>query len=115
MENSKTFRVTLQKRFNLEQLSIKDDKISSDDKTNANIFKEFFYKLISDLATKLPPPSNKFGIGSVRNYYQNILDFPSSKFKFLNVTEEFALKVLKNRDIDKAAGINNLFGKFLKD
>ena len=93
----------------------KDDKISFDDKTNANTFKELFCNLGSDLAAKLPPPSNKLEISSVRNYYQNILYLLPSKFKFSNVTEDFVLKLLKDMNIDKAAGIDNLFGKYLKD
>ena len=60
----------------------KDDKISFDDKTNANPFKEFFCNLASDLVAKLPSPSNKFGIHLVRNFYQNMLDLLPSKFKF---------------------------------
>ena len=60
----------------------KDDKISFDDKTNANPFKEFFCNLARDLVAKLPPPSNKFGIHSVRSFYQNTLDLLPSKFKF---------------------------------
>ena len=32
----------------------KDDKTSFDDKANANIFKEFFCNLASDLVAKLP-------------------------------------------------------------
>ena len=43
--------------FNLK----KDDKISFDDKTNADTFNEFFCNLASDLVAKLPPASNKFG------------------------------------------------------
>ena len=34
----------------------KDDKISFDDKTNANAFTKFFCNLPSDLVVKLPPP-----------------------------------------------------------
>ena len=45
----------------------KDDKISFDDKKNANTFEGFFCNLASDLVAKLPPPSNKSGITSVRN------------------------------------------------
>ena len=93
----------------------KDDKISFDDKANANIFKEFFCNLANDLVAKLLPPSNKFGISSVRNYYQNILDLLPSKFEFSNVTEDFVLKLLKDMNIDNAAGIDNFSGKFLKD
>ena len=52
-------------------------KGSFDDKQIANIFKEFFCNLASVLVVKLPPLTNKFGIGSVSNYYQNILDLLS--------------------------------------
>ena len=61
---------------------------------------------------KLPRPSNKFGISSVCNYYQHILDLLPSKFKFSNVAEDFLLKLLKDMNTDKAAGIDNLSGKF---
>ena len=49
------------------------------------------------------------------NYYQNILDLLPSKFKFSDVTEDFVLKLLKDMNINKATGINNLSGKILKD
>ena len=93
----------------------KDDKVSFDDKTSANTSKKFFCNLTSDLVDKLPLRFNKFGISSVRNYYQNILDLLPSKFNFSNVPEDFILKLLKDMNIDKAAGIDNLSGKFLKD
>ena len=93
----------------------KDDKISFDDRTNANTFKEFYCNLASDLVAKLPPPSNRFGITSVRKYYQDVLNLLPCKFKFSFVTEDLVLKFLKDMNIDKAAGIDNLSGKFLKD
>ena len=61
----------------------KDDKKCFDDKTNANAFKEFFCNLASDLVAKLPPPSNRFGLDTVRNYYQDILGLLASKLKIL--------------------------------
>ena len=67
-----------------------------------------------DFVAELPPPSNKFGRSSVHNYYQNILDLLPSKFKFSYLTEDFVLKLLKDMNIDKATGIDNLSGKFLK-
>ena len=93
----------------------KDDKICFDDKTNANTFKEFFCNLASDLVAKLPPPSKRFGLDTVRSYYQDILGLLPSKFKFSNVTEDHVLQLLKDMNVDKAAGIDNLSGKFLKD
>ena len=38
-----------------------------------------------------------------------------SKFKFSHVTEDLILQLLKDMNIDKAYGIDNLSGKFLKD
>ena len=89
----------------------KDDKIRFGDKANANIFKEIFWNLASDLVAKLTPPSNKFGTISVCNYYQSILDLLPNKLNFSNVTEDLVLKLLK----DKAAGIDNISGKLFKN
>ena len=93
----------------------KDDKISFDDKTNVNTFKEFYCNLANELLAKLPPPSKRFGITSVRKYYQNILDLLPCKFELANVSEDLILKLLKNINVNKAAGIDNLSGRFLKD
>ena len=80
--------------------------------TNENTFNEFFCNLANNLVAKLPPPSSKFRISSVLNYYQNTLDLLSSKFKFSNVTED-CTKLLKDMNIDP--GIDNLSGKCLND
>ena len=88
----------------------KDNKTGFNDKTNANEFKEFFFNLTSDLVAKLPPPNNEFGISSIRNYYQNILDLLPSKFNFSNVTKDFVLKLSKCVSIDESASFNNLSG-----
>ena len=93
----------------------KDGKICFDDETNANAFKEFLCNLASDLVAKLPPLSNRFGLDTVCNYYQDILGLVPAKFKFSNVTEVLVLKLLKDMNIDKAAGMHNLSGKFLKE
>ena len=93
----------------------RDNKTSFDDKANTNTFKEYFCNQASHLIAKLPPPFNDFGISSLRNYYQYTLDLLPNKFSFSNVTEDFVLKLLKDMHIDKAGGINNLSGKFLKE
>ena len=93
----------------------KDNKICFDYKTNANTFKEFFCNLASDLVIKLPSPSKRFGLNTICSYYQDILGQLPSKFKFSNVTEDHALQLLKDMNVDKAARIDNLSGKFLKD
>ena len=44
-----------------------------------------------------------------------MLDLLPNIFNFSNVTENFVLNLLKDMNIDKAAGIDNLSGKFLKN
>ena len=67
-------------------MSQKNGNICFADKKNANTFKyftfAFFFNLASDLATKLPFPSKRFRLDTVRNYYQDILGLLPSKFKF---------------------------------
>ena len=41
-------------------------------RTIANTFKKHFANLSSDLAKKLPDPTGKFGIPTVRQYYKEI-------------------------------------------
>ena len=81
----------------------------------ALMIKQFFCNLASELVAKLPPPSKRFGLDTVHNHYQHILGLLSSKFKFSNVTEDHVLQLLKDMNVDKAAGIDHLSGKFLKD
>ena len=61
----------------------------------------------------MPPPSLRFGLNSVRQYYEKILKHSKSKFNV--VSEETVLKLLQDLDENKAAGLDNLSGKFLKD
>ena len=68
--------------------------------------------MANDLLAKLPPPSGRFGITLVRKYYQNVLDLLPSWFTFSIISEELVLKLLKDMNVDKAAGIDNLSGKF---
>ena len=93
----------------------KDNITTFDDKTNANIFKNFYSTLADDLLKNLPPPSMVFDLSSVRHYYEKNLKLPDSKFSFTSVTEETILKILKELNENKAAGFDNLSGKFLKD
>ena len=80
-------------------MSQKDDKICFDDKANEKTFKEFFCSLASDLVAKLPPPSKRFGLDTVRSYYHDILGLLPSKFKFSNVTENHVLQLLKEKKL----------------
>ena len=48
-------------------------------------------------------------------YYDKTLKLPNTRFKFTFVSEDSILKILKNIDENKAAGLDHLSGKFLKD
>ena len=75
--------------------------------------KIFFCTLAGDLLANLPPFSLRFGLNSVRQYYKKILKYPKSHFGVLS--EETELKLLRNLNENKGAGLDNLSGKFLKD
>ena len=62
---------------------------------------------------KLPPPPNKYGIDSVKHFYKNLNI--TSKFQLKPTTKDIVLKLLRNIDISKAVGVDNLPGRFLKD
>ena len=61
----------------------------------------------------MSPPSLRFGLHSVQKYYEKILEYPKSKFNF--VSGETLLKLLQDLDENKAVGLDNLSGKFLKN
>ena len=85
------------------------------DKKNANIFQNFFCTLADDLLANLSLPSLRFGLLLVRQYYEKVQKLPNSKFKFTFVSEETVLKLVKDMDENKVAGLDNLSGKSLKD
>ena len=91
------------------------DVTNFDDKIKANIFKKIFCTLADNLLANLHPPFFRFGLHLVRQYYEKILMYPNSKFKSNFVSEEAVLKLLQDWDQIKAAGLDNLSGKFLKD
>ena len=76
METLKSLGSPSKKGSNILNICLKKDhKINFDEKNKANTFKEFYCNLAGDLLKKLPPPSNKFGITSVRNFYQTMINF----------------------------------------
>ena len=96
-------------------LKTKDVITNFDDQKKLVFSKNCFYALADDLLANLRPPSLRFGLNSVQQYYENILNYPKSKFKFDVVSEETVLKLLQDLDENKAAGLVNLSDKFLKD
>ena len=85
-----------------------------DDKINSNVFKEFFSNLAKELVKKLPNPPRRFGIENVKEYYKK-LNLGNEKFKLHHTNRDNVLKLLEGINPSKAAGPDNLAGKFLKD
>ena len=92
----------------------KDGILSFDHKANTEIFKDFYSNLASDLVKKLPNPPNKFGTGTVREYYKN-LNLEEKSFTFEPTTHAVVLKLLEDLNPSKGAGLDNIAGKFLKE
>ena len=100
----------------VSQVSLKDgETISFDEKTNNNSFKNFYANLALNLVNKLPHAPNKFDLDSVLAYYKRFLNTENQKFTFSPTSEDEILKLLTDTNPEKAAGIDNLSGRFLKD
>ena len=79
------------------------------------MFKKLFSNLANDLVQKLPTGPNKFGNKSVEDYYNDMFNFYPKKLTFQTIQTKCISDLLKNCDTNKAAGTDNLSGRFLKD
>ena len=80
----------------------------------ANNFKDFFSNLAQNLIEKLPTGPDKYNINSVREFYRP-LNLEEVPFHFTKVSEKTISDFLKELKTNKATGIDNLLGHFLKD
>ena len=83
-------------------------------KSNANIFKTFFVNLASNLLSKLPIATNVFNDESTSDFYDD-LNIDQNSFHLVNVSEENIFHQLAAINPNKAAGIDHLSGRFLRD
>ena len=84
-----------------------NSKVEHDFNSALEGFRNYYSTLAANLAKMLPKPTNKYSINSVIKYYEHM--FPSDYFHLTSVSENSILTILK------AAGIDNLSGRFLKD
>ncbi|MFM1566744.1 MAG: RNA-directed DNA polymerase, partial [SAR86 cluster bacterium] len=92
----------------------KEDKMSFDSKENSESFKDFFSNLASNLVNKLPPAPKKFEMNTVEAYYKNNIS-ATKNFSFSTTEETNIFNLLKGINPTKAAGLDNIAGKFLKE
>ena len=79
----------------------------------SKIFKNFFSNLGQSLLIKLPNPPDKYNLQSVIRCYSSFMI--SDDFCLSNTSEEKVLKIMTNIESSKAAGVDKLSGRFLKD
>ena len=79
------------------------------------MFKKLFAYLANDLVLRLPAAANKFGNKSVEDYYNDMFNFYPEKLTFQIIQTRYISDLLKNCDTNKAAGIDDLSGRFSKD
>ena len=89
--------------------------LTFDSHTISEVFKKIFSNLANNLVQKLPPAAEKFGNKSVEAYYNDMFNLNPKKLNFQTVQTRYISDLLKNCDINKAAGIDDLSGRFLKD
>ena len=82
-------------------------------KSVAQTFAKFYSNLAESLLKNLPNSPNKFDKNSVHHCYKNIE--LKDNFNLNLTTKKKVLEVLQFVDISKAAGIDKISGRFLKD
>ena len=93
----------------------KDGVIQFEALENAIAFKRFYSELARGFKEKLPRAPNKFTSQTTKNCYAKTSCNVSNDFKFLNVSQEDVKKILPSLDTSKAAGIDKIPAKFLRD
>ena len=76
-------------------------------------FKDYYSNLAGNLLKKLPKPPNKFTLNSVFQHYKCTIQ--SDSFNLATAPKNTILTIFKNTEVYKAAGLDNLSGRFLKD
>ena len=90
-----------------------NDNLTYDTRSIFNIFKNFFSNLAKSLLIKPPSCPDKYNLQSVIRYYSSFMI--SDGFCLSNTSEEKVLKIIINIEISKAAGVDKLSGRFLRD
>ena len=107
--------VGLSKTFSVVQANATEDNrhLKYELKSVAQTFAKFYSNLVESLLKNLPIYPEKIDVNCVHNYYKNIE--LKDNFNLNLTTEKNVFKVLQFIHISKAAGIDKISGRFLKD
>ena len=86
---------------------------SLETKSTLDVFKNYYSTLADNLLKKLPTPPKRYTFNSVIPYYRHFIQ--TDAFHLTYTTEIDIEKILRTTNICKAAGIDDLSGRFLKD
>ena len=104
-----------EKRLPCTDVCLKVEDLKFDPFTISELFKKFYSNLANDLVCRLPAASKKFDIEAVKVYYNDMFDLSHKKLNFQTVQPNIISNLLKSCNVNKAAGIDNVSGRFLKD
>ena len=93
--------------------SCRNSDSEHDTKSVLKTFKSFYSNLAGYLLAKLLMSPNRYTIKSVSGYYEKLA--LSENFKLDSITECYLFNVLKNVEVTKAAGLDQISEKLLKD
>ena len=82
-------------------------------KSTLDVFKNYYSTLAGNLLKKLPSPPYIYTFNSVVQYYRHFIQ--TDAFHLTYTTEINIEKILRGTNVCKAAGIDDLLGRFLKD
>ena len=90
-----------------------NNKVEHDVNSVLEGFRNYYSTVAKNLVKMPPKPTNKYSINSVITYYEHMIlrDY----FHLASVSKNSALTILKATQVSKAAGIDNLSGRSLKD
>ena len=87
--------------------------MSFETKSTLDVFKNYYSTLADNLFKKLPTPPKKYTFNSVTQYYRQFIQ--TDAFHLTYTTEIDIEKILRRTNVRKAAGIDELLGRSLKD
>ena len=90
-----------------------NSKVEHDFNSVLEGFRNYYSTLAENFVKMLPKPTNKYSINLVIKYYEHMI--LGDYFHLASVSENSILTILKATQASKAAGIDNLSGRFLKD
>ena len=82
-------------------------------KSTLDVFKNYYSTLADNLLKKLPTLPNKYTFTSIIRYYRDFIQ--TDAFHLTYTTEIDIEKILISTNVPKAASIDDLSGRFLKD